>query len=274
MILLVGWRLTALQRPAQQFAHAEIPLPPDTKTVLLNIGSHVDPILPKDGSRACTRTIAFEALVASHVPYHPLLHVIPAAVDTTEGVLSMNVYNIGGVSSSLNDATEDFKPVFAEYKKNGHAKVFVPALSLERVLRSIPASVAIEFVKSDTQGNDFRLFRSVESELRRLKIPRMMTEVYLLGYSPYIGVQNDLCRDWAPYMGSLGYTLFALQFDGGLVVSGDEAIRKYCHGTSSGEPTEADAFWALDNGTRRTLEDFQYPTVKSGVQYPVPLPCN
>jgi len=70
------------------------------------------------------------------------------------------------------------------------------------------------------------------------------------------------------------YTLFGLQFDGGLVVTGEDAIRQYCHGASSGEPAEADAFWAFDNGVPKTFEDFQYPTVQSGVQYPVPLPCN
>lgn len=49
--------------------------------------------------------------------------------------------------------------------------------------------------------------------MAKRKIPRVMTEVWYDDMSTYQSVKNDLCRDWLPFMNSIGYELVRVNLD-------------------------------------------------------------
>ena len=111
----------------------------DIDTVLLNLGSNIDPVIPElfvpldrkthtthtstnDHGRASSslhemvwcgdsiRTLAFEPVpgVLRKISAKPWLHMVAAAVAAHSGVKPMYVYNIDSVSSSLHESNYDF----------------------------------------------------------------------------------------------------------------------------------------------------------------------
>jgi hypothetical protein len=63
------------------------------------------------------------------------------------------------------------------------------------------------------QGHDFSALRASGDAMAKRKISRVMTEVWYDDISTYRGVQNDLCRDWLPFMTSIGYELVRVDVD-------------------------------------------------------------
>jgi hypothetical protein len=53
-----------------------------------------------------------------------------------------------------------------------------------------------------SQGFDFAAVSSAGRGIRR--IPEVYAEVYV-GTASYVGVNNDLWKDWEPYMKEMGY---------------------------------------------------------------------
>ncbi len=97
--------------------------------IIMNIGSNVDPIIPRlTDDDPCTVSIAFEPIVSHLIPKHPALHVIPAAVTGDDnGWAAMNIYNRNGASSSLSKASfEDY------WNKHTELKI-VPTIGLTRL---------------------------------------------------------------------------------------------------------------------------------------------
>lgn len=129
-------------------------------------------------------------------------------------------YNKGGMSSSLAEVRTNSRgevPGFADRSKHdpsdsfgpGHSGLdYVPVLSLETLLNSVPPNIDISFLKTDTQGFDFAVIKSASRKsLRRVK--KIMTETYLTGIerTRYRNVDNDLKKDWIPYMEEMGFDL-------------------------------------------------------------------
>lgn len=82
---------------------------------------------------------------------------------------------------------------------------FVPVLSLDSLLDAIPNRIEISFLKTDTQGFDFKVVQSAKrTKLRRIKM--LMTETYM-DKALYVDVQNDLETDWIPHMRKMGFSL-------------------------------------------------------------------
>lgn len=170
-------------------ASSKIPIHPYSKYII-NIGSNVDPIVPRD---PCTRAVALEPIVADQIPPHPALDVIPAAVSATQRITRMQVYNQLGASSSLADAAHH-RPW---NQGDMHAAPrLVPVIDMTTVMDSFPN---IQLIKTDMQGFDFTAFRSVGAErLASYQVPHLFTEVHLGGMSSYANTTNDLCLDWLP----------------------------------------------------------------------------
>lgn len=202
-------------------------------SVILNIGSNVDPIVPSLDGDPCTVALAFEPIVHAQVQPHPGLHMVPAAVSDAAGWASMKVHNVFGVSSSL------AAPAVKTWKdEEDEGKLFVvPVLDFFDVLRSLQKPPPqnkngyasglynIHFIKSDMQGFDFKAFSRVTPHLwhNEFPVPHLMTEAYLDGVVSYSGVENDLCWDWLPYMQKAGYL-----FEGILAEAfGPEKLQQY-----------------------------------------------
>ena len=181
----------------------------DGTRVILNIGSNLDPIVPRPNDNPCTIALTFEPIVGHRIPQHPALHVIPAAVTGSSGWSTMNIYNRDGRSSSLSKAS---------YKDgwNNHSQLkVVPTIGLRLILESL-RNFEIDFILTDMQGHDFAAVSSVGDFLAKAGVKRLVTEVYRDQVFTYQGVQNDLCQDWLPHMTNIGYV-----FEGLTEMSGD-----------------------------------------------------
>jgi hypothetical protein len=172
--------------------------------IILNIGSNVDPIVPRSTDDPCTVALAFEPVVSHLIRPHPALHVIPAAVTGEGGWASMYMYNTKGASSSLSKpAKEDF------WNEGGGALKVVPTISFRTILESL-RHYKIDLIQTDMQGHDFEAVSSVGGFLKEAGVKRLITEVCKDNIATYEGVNNDLCRDWLPHMTSIGYVFEGL----------------------------------------------------------------
>lgn len=72
-------------------------LPAKTKSVVLAIGTNLDPILPRQRDGPCARTIAFEPIVHERIPPHPQVMVVPAAVSNQTSLSTMYLQRQRGV---------------------------------------------------------------------------------------------------------------------------------------------------------------------------------
>ena len=179
-------------------------LPSSTKEIVINVGSNLDPIMPAYSMGPCAHSIAVEPIVGCKIMEHRQLSVINAAISDKPGVASMIKNNVQGVSSSLAQvAKEDF---WNTNKEGGDGKrVIVPVITLTSLLNAIPSTVQVSFLKTDMQGFDFTAIRAAGPALKD-KVTHIMNEVWLDDVYSY-EVQNDLCRDWLPFMTGLGYVL-------------------------------------------------------------------
>jgi len=176
-------------------------------SMVLNIGSNVDPLLPKQSAGPCAIGIAFEPIVPHLIREHPQLYVVPAAIVATagSGMASMYTYNQNGVSSSLSKAatTNEFWNN-NKRRKDGKQK-FVPTLSLTTLLLSIPKGIDITYIKTDMQGYDHSSVAAGGKALVARGVKYLETETFWKDLYHYQDVHNDLCRDWLPLMAELGY---------------------------------------------------------------------
>lgn len=252
-------------------------LPPGTKTVILNIGSNLDPIVPRKTDGPCTSAIAFEPIVSCQIPKtHPRLQVVPAAIGATHGLATMTVMNESGQSSSLSKAATSSFWNNNPDRGDGQMKI-VPVLPLRDVIQSIPSNVDIDFILTDMQGYDFMAIQSAGDFLAQRNVKRLKTEVYMDDTVTYVGVHNDFCRDWLPYMLSIGYELVHLSGSG---YANKEQALESCSVTDGKKEEEkvqrlsvaglkeADALWRLSSlfgsDQQDDLKLYSYPTIQHG----------
>ncbi|KAL1520312.1 hypothetical protein AB1Y20_021903 [Prymnesium parvum] len=230
-------------------------LPSGVTSVLINIGSSLNPVLPPPENRSVI-SIAFDPIVASEIRSKPRLYVVPAAVSEEGGLATMGVYNADGGSSSL------LKPAMtAEWNVGFEGALpptkIVPVLSMQSVLEAIPPRLLLWLLKTDMQGKDFSAVASVGSLIRR--VPYIMSEVWLENLHTYEGASNDYCRDWLPYMLKMGYRPKALHGGGraprrtfagasdALTFCSQSTGRSQARRNKGVEILEADAFWVRND---------------------------
>lgn len=142
---------------------------------------------------------------------HRQLSVIYAAVSDKSGVASMTRNNFNGLSSSLGKvAKEDFWNT--DKDRGDGQRIIVPVITLTSLLHAIPSSVKVSLLKTDMQGFDFTAIQAAGSALKD-KVSHIINEVWFDDVYSY-DVENDLCRDWLPFMTGLGYTLTAVDRGG------------------------------------------------------------
>ena len=199
--------IMAQNEPPSSSSLPPMDLPYNTSTVFINIGSNLDPFLPPAEYGDEAVTIAFEPIVGCKIIPHKQLMVVHAAVAATPGLTSMYVYNNNGESSSLSKVA--IKSFWNSGKNDGKVHV-VPLLTLQQIIQAIPPHVQIPYIKTDMQGHDFAAVSAAGTNLFKRGVDYLFTEVYFNDEASYKGVHNDLCRDWWPYMQTVGYELVYL----------------------------------------------------------------
>jgi FkbM family methyltransferase len=199
---------------------------------------------------------------------HRQLSVLNAAVSENSGVASMMRMNKNGLSSSLasaamNDSWNN-KP-----KRGDGQRMIVPVVTLSSVLNAIPSRVTIPFIKTDMQGFDFVAIRAAEHAVRE-RVTHVMNEVWFGDVYTY-KAENDLCRDWLPFMTELGYFLKKIDVQGGHfdgfhgVLTDNEKIKAMCEKQLNEHPVrptveenpglvEGNAYWV-----RNDAIDVEFP---------------
>lgn len=253
-----------LQQPSQYLHNMLSPVPPldvgrkEGTPIILNIGSNLDPIVPRPMDDPCTVSLAFEPIVGHQIPPHPALHVIHAAVSYEGGWSAMNLYNKDGRSSSLNKASHQAAwSNQNRWNKKSHIQI-VPTISFRTILESLQ-HYDIQMILTDMQGHDFKSVSSVGDYLAQVGVRRLVTEVYKDNVSSYKDAHNDLCRDWLPHMTSIGYV-----FEGLTNMRGDvetlldgyrnaQEVKETCEKERKEHPVETaglseyNAYWRLES---------------------------
>lgn len=200
-----------------------IEFPPEIKAIIMNIGCNIDPPMPPEDNSSIG-VLAVEPILgtAARIVRHERLYVITCAIADTNRFQMMNLYNAGGLSSSLAKLSDESvwykrytdvdprkgfsgrkNPDFKEAEKvHQPLRQIVPVFSLETLLNSIPKHIQILELHTDMQGFDLTAIKSAGLSIRR--IPKLQTEVYM-DTSAYQGVANDFEKDWKPYMEKVGY---------------------------------------------------------------------
>ena len=187
------------------------PIDSSVESVVINIGTHKDPIAGQEGELV----LLFEPIVEkaaaefakrndARTGAHSI--VIPAAISNMPAYVDMNIYN-NGASSSIAKAAS--KQHWNTNTKRGDGNIKrVPVLKASDIFEYIPKHVTIRHMKTDMQGFDFTAISSVHpNELRRVQT--LKTEVYL-DVNQYSNVQNDFCRQWLPFMKKNGWKIDTL----------------------------------------------------------------
>lgn len=209
----------------------KITLMPEIKAVIINIGSNIDPPMPPEDDDSIA-VIAVEPVLetASKISKHHRLYVIVCAIADVTRFQMMNLYNIGGLSSSLQqipskpfykdyvniDARKDRKSeeFLMERRKRQKKREIVSVMPLSMLINAIPSNIEILHIHTDMQGSDFMAVKSAGSAITRVR--SLQTEVFLSNRSDYdmTTITNHI-DDWTAYMGSMGYSLDKLHPMGG-----------------------------------------------------------
>ena len=187
------------------------PIDSSVESVVINIGTHKDPIAGQEGELV----LLFEPIVekaaaefAKRNDARTMAHsiVIPAAISNISAYVDMNIYN-NGASSSIAKAASKQHWNTNTRRGDGNIKK-VPVLKASDIFEYVPKDVKIRHMKTDMQGFDFTAVSSVHpNELRRVQT--LKTEVYL-DMNQYSNVQNDFCRHWLPFMKKNGWKIDTL----------------------------------------------------------------
>ena len=165
--------------------------------------------------------------------------------------MSMMVYNTNGVSSSLAKPSDE--QFWNSDKTRGDGKaMLVPVITLSSVINAIPTTTNISLIKTDMQGFDFVAIKEAATALKK-RVTHLYTEVWFDDTYTY-HAENDLCRDWLPFMTELGYVLVRTNGKGDDV----KEIRANCEKQLKDRPVrpdveasaglnEGDAFWVRED---------------------------
>lgn len=130
--------------------------------------------------------------------------------------------------------------------------MLVPVITLSSVINAIPTETKISLIKTDMQGFDFVAIKEAATALKK-RVTHLYTEVWFDDTHTY-HAENDLCRDWLPFMTELGYVLVRTNGKGDDV----KEIRANCDKQLKDRPVrpdvdesaglnEGDAFWVRED---------------------------
>jgi len=191
-------------------------LPAGALRVIIDLGANLDPILPPDDDQSRdVHVLAFEPVLSLHAraSKHPRLHMIPAAVSSATGLRVVRTYNNNALSSSLAKPTKGMKDgedYWNVNKTRGDGqRSLVPCISLFLVLDELRTSkLEVSLIKTDIQGADFEAIQSAGESIR--SVGWLVTEVWVDNVRTYQHFENDLCRNWVPWMTKMAYKLEAM----------------------------------------------------------------
>ena len=180
--------------------------PPGVARVIVNVGSNLQPPVPKEEDVA---VIAVEPMLdtAARIPKHERVFVVTAAVSNVAGFASFFAYNFNGESSSLAQMRDEDAAAPSGWwaadnlREKGYAPVnFVPVLTLRMLLEAIPPELEIILLKTDMQGFDFTAVSAVGSAaLARVRQVYSEVNCHGFAYNPSAPL-NDFDAVWADFM--------------------------------------------------------------------------
>lgn len=173
--------------------------------------------------------------------------------------MSMNVYNDNGESSSLGKAAMGSYWNTNKARGDGTVKM-VPIITLSSIINAIPSHSTISLIKTDMQGFDFVAIKEAGPVLKE-KVTHIMTEVWHNDIASYYA-ENDLCRDWLPFMTKLGYVLVKTRRAGTDIAK----IKADCEKQLKDKPerpeplanagmSEGDAYWIREDAVDKPFPD-------------------
>ena len=234
-------------------------LPATAKSVLLNIGSNRDPILPPANDTSVV-AVAFEPMVPELIEPHERLFVVPAAVSAEPGIASMARTGGNSTAASLAPMADKklqrwlTKNIFGKSVGEGSTEVtgpkrtppatktsgmrIVPIVAMSALLGSLRDDLDLWYLKTDMQGFDYTgALHAAGSGIGRFHY--VASEVHLLGVEAYAGVSNDYCARTLPWMLSHGFEPYALL-----------------------------TFWSLSPAERTALRDSRLPRGRKTHEFP------
>ncbi|KAL0485067.1 valine tRS [Acrasis kona] len=178
----------------------KLDIPASIKTIWINVGTHLDPVLPPADDKSIM-VIGFEPnldlLERVRVNKYERLQVIPAAVANFHGVGSFRLSNNGGASSSL----AKFVPR-AEKLDSGEVS-FVPIVRLEDIMKQIPRHINVESIKIDAQGFDLEVIKSAGEFVTRFTT--ITAEIVANDDLAYYKDVDNSRKSWMAYMTKYGF---------------------------------------------------------------------
>lgn len=209
----------------------------NTTSIIIQIGAFLEPKFP---TSPYTSSIIVEPITNTHLEIKKKCRkrevecsckfcdtqviFINAAVSNKSGIGTMNLYNYGGVASSLSIVTDDVsKTRFGKStkkttvmpwnkKKHEHMKSYthnfehVPLISLASLIDSIPKQIEIEHLFLDIQGHDLSAIKSCSKhQLQRIK--KITNECWKDGTQPFYKDIDNYFASWKYYMENNGFKL-------------------------------------------------------------------
>lgn len=187
-------------------------------SLMINVGPNTSPLTPPKDKSVGVLAVEANIAIASYLKtkmknsYPGQFFVVNSALSSAPiagSFANFHFYNRNGLSSSLSQAirpTWNSKKIYDS--SFGSAGIdIVPVLSLGTLLNAIPNNITISLLKTDTQGHDFSVVQSATTQQLQM-IEKIISETYLADHRhTYQGVQNDLEKDWIPFMSSIGFRL-------------------------------------------------------------------
>ncbi|CAD7960191.1 unnamed protein product [Amoebophrya sp. A120] len=214
---------------AQSLAEGKLVFPPEIKSVIVNVGSNIDPPQPdaKDGSEAVIAVEPIVAVASEIIPYAKKrlsasfsfpcakedatstgqkcldrLFVLPGCFASSGGGFrGFKVRNDLGASSSL-AAPADKNAEWNKRTMKGGSLAVVPLLGIASLFAAIPETVAVKWVKTDMQGFDFETVKSMTSSAARKSRTRSPESQHLLGPRLPSLRTEVYCQGAATYVGA------------------------------------------------------------------------
>jgi hypothetical protein len=145
----------------------QINLASDILAVQIHLGCNVNPPLPPANKSIAVIAVEPVAGSAARIPHHDRLYVIVCAIADVERFQSMNLYNIGGLSSSLLKRSKTLKHswyIDMDYRKGKSTAEYererrrfqpllqiVPVMPLRMLLNAIAPEIDILHLSTDLQ---------------------------------------------------------------------------------------------------------------------------
>jgi FkbM family methyltransferase len=128
---------------------------------------------------------------------------IHAAVTENDGQVRFHHYAAPGASSVLVPGVEaKGSPGIPDECVELIRSELVPSIRLESIISALPASIEIELLKVDTQGNDLKVVKSAGEQIKRVKMVLMEIQDTRDGRAPFYEGQDTFeeAMDWMTKM--------------------------------------------------------------------------